>query len=378
MRYPRFFLAWIYLLGLAVSPALAQWIPTQVSPNPHSRTAPATPSAPAAGSPAVPPPTPPPGSPLPPPPPPAPARAPGNIPRLSVVSNLVNLTVSVQTRHGRFVPGLTAADFRVYENNRLQAIRFFSEEGKTPLTIGLLLDTSPSQINLLGAEQSLGANFFRSILRKDDLAFAISFDSDIRLLADFTANPARLARGLNRARIGGGGISSVLVNPGPFPSHAGMGGTRLWDAIVEACDDKLSGQAGRKALIVITDGQDEGSRHTWRDAERALLATNTVLYAMVAADPAFYRQAGGWYTGAGDLRHIARDSGGGSFNAGRHMRRAFHQISVELRHQYALAYVPQHPMNGGFYRLKVRLIKSVSRHRRVRARKGYYAIPGAS
>lgn len=364
------------LLGGVGMRAAAQMIPSTVSPNPRPASSQTAPSAPTAGSRATPPPTPPPGSPLPPPPaPPLRSRHP-YAPRLKAQANLVNLTVSVVTRHGRFVPGLKADDFRVYEDHRLQTIRFFSVEGHTPLTLGMLLDTSPSQVHLLGDEQRLGAAFFQSLLKKDDLAFAVSFDSDIRLLADFTASPARLARGLNRAHIGGGEPSSVLINPGPFPAGGAVGGTRLWDAIIESCNEKLADQPGRKALIVITDGQDQGSHHSWRQAERALLATNTVLYAMIAADPGFYYQGGSFYTGAGNLRHIARDSGGAAYNAGRHMRRAFNRISEELRNQYTLAYVPTHPMNGGYYRIKIKLVKTVRAHRKVRTRKGYYAIAG--
>ncbi len=356
----------------------AQMIPSAVTPNPGAAPAPASPPA-GMAPPGTPPATVQPKAPQ--PPAHRPARRPAATPRNSfhVQANLVNLNVSVETRHGRFVPGLTRNDFKVYENGRRQKIAFFSVSNATPLTLAILLDTSPSQKNLIAEEEAVAGNFLRSELRPKDLALAISFDENITLLSDFTASADDLARRLDRARIGGGSAQSMM-NPGPFPSSGRPSGTRLWDAIVEVCRDKLSEQVGRKAIIVITDGQDEGSRHSWRAARRALLDSNTSLYALVASDPAIYREFGGYYGGAGQLKKIARASGGQSFNVtgNQHLERDFRLIGEELRDQYTLAYVPGHGMNGRYYRIKVRLAKGQRRHRKVRTRKGYFALARAA
>ncbi len=358
--------------------ARAQMIPSAVTPNPGAAPAPATPPV-GMAPPGAPPATVQPKAPRPPAPAAERRRSHSPLHSFHAQANLVNLNVSVETRHGRFVPGLTRNDFKIYENGRRQKIAFFSVSNSTPLTLAILLDTSPSQKNLIAEEKAVAGNFLRAELRPKDLALAISFDENITLLSDFTASADELARRLDRARIGGGSAQSML-NPGSFPSSGQASGTRLWDAIVEVCRDKLSEQTGRKAIIVITDGQDEGSRYSWRAARRALLDSNTTLYALVASDPAIYREFGGYYGGAGRLKQIARASGGQSFNTigNRHLERDFSRIGEELRDQYTLAYVPEHGMNGRYYRIRVRLAKTVRKHCKVRTRKGYFALAHAA
>lgn len=338
--------AWL-LAALAVAPLRAQMLPQAPSgPLPRS----------AAGPPA---------------PAPAPPASP-RVPTLVANANLVNVVFSVERKHA-FVPGLTRADFRVLENGQPQRIEFFSASQNLPLTLGWLLDTSPSQVNLLPEEQALSGQFFQQVLRpKQDLAFVLGFDASLHLLQDLTGSTDLLTQAVERAHIGGGSAAGML-NPGPFPTTGG-GGTLLWDAIVAACRGPLAQQIGRKALVVITDGQDQGSRHTPAAAARALLDSNTILFAVIAADPGIY---GGFYRGAGQLSHVAKLSGGQTYYArGGHMGRDFNQIGAALRSQYSLAYQPSVPLREGGYRhIQIELTGAAKHAGQVHARAGYYARP---
>lgn len=310
-------------------------------------------------------------------PPPADSDKPdADIPPMApIVRNvdLVNMVVSVQNKHGGFVSGLTKDNFEILEDGRPQQIRFFSTEDQVPLTMGLLIDTSPSQMRLLSEEKELSRAFFRQVISPKDLAFVLSFDVDIHLLQDLTSSQGLLDDGLDQARIGGGGGSSPILNPGPFPSAQG-GATHLWDSIVQSCHDELASQTGRKALIVVTDGQDEGSTNTDRDALRVALDSNTIVFAIVAADPSIY---GGFYAGAGNLRHLAKETGGNSFDArpGK-MEHAFQQIIQELRSQYTMAYRSDRPQKDGkFRKIQVKLTGPDVKGDKARTRDGYFAVP---
>lgn len=336
-------------IGFASLPLRAQLLPQAPSgPTPHAEPAPPPPSRPALPIP--------------------------HAPTIVANANLVNVVFSVRHKNS-FVAGLTRKDFRVLEDGVAQHIEFFSAAENQPLTLGWLLDTSPSQVNLLPAEQDLSGEFFRQVLRPKDLAFVLGFDADIRLLQDLTASPELLARAVNRAHIGGGSAGSIF-NPGPFPSSTQIGGTHLWDAIVEACRDRLAQQVGRKAIVVITDGQDQGSQHTPAQAARVLMDSNTVLFAVIAADPRFYH---GFYTGAGALRKVAKMSGGETYYVrGGHMARDFNQIAAALRSQYSVGYRPTRPLRyGGYRKIKIKLVGAAKGRGKVRARAGYYAGSGS-
>ena len=312
------------------------------------------------------------------------ALRPGNAPRGAVIApivsnvDLVNFVFSVQDQRGGFVPGLTATDFRVSEDGRPQAIRFFTAEEQVPLTLGLLLDTSPSQGRVLSEEQRLSDAFFQHVLSSKDLAFVLGFDVDTRILQDLTASKSLLRAAIDGAHIGGGGVSG-LINPGPFPNQS-SGATHLWDAIDLACHERLAQQVGRKAIIVITDGVDEGSHYSDAEALRALLETNVILYVIVASDASFYGGYGGFSMvggGAARISKLAEASGGHSFRADeRNMARAFDQITSELRSQYTLAYHSDRPQrDGSFRKVRIELAAGQQAGHKVRARRGYYALP---
>ncbi|MGH9412110.1 MAG: VWA domain-containing protein [Terriglobales bacterium] len=296
--------------------------------------------------------------------------------------NLVNMIFSVENVHGAFLPHLTQADFRVLEDGQPQTIAFFSADNQLPLTLGLLLDTSPSQSEILSEEQRISDNFFQQVIHHKDLAFVIGFDVQVRLLHDLTADPSSLAAAVDSAHIGGADASSYSINRGDFPSQGHTGATHLWDAIVLACRNVLANQVGRKAIIIVTDGGEQGSTYTWHDALRAALDANTSVFAIMTVNRHFGR-FGGYDRGAGpgQLKKITAQTGGRTISAGNHLARAFAQLEAELRSQYSLAYrsnLPRQP--GAFRTVKIEFTRpAASAHpaARIHARSGYFAPPSA-
>ncbi|HEY7855368.1 MAG TPA: VWA domain-containing protein [Terriglobales bacterium] len=303
------------------------------------------------------------------------------VPTIVANSDLVNMTFSVQDKHGSFVPDLKESDFQVTEDGKPQEIRFFSVEDQLPLTLGLLLDTSPSQTNVLGQEQQVSDQFFRQVITPKDLAFVIGFDVDATLLQDLTSSQALLSASVDHAHIGGADGASYSANPGPFPTKSRGGATHLWDSIYLACHDELAHQVGRKAIIVVTDGGEQGSTYTNQDALRAALDSNTIVYAVIAADRSFYGgMSYGAGAGPGQLAKIAEETGGRSINAGRNIAQAFDRIQQELRSQYTLAYRSTNTdRNGKFRAVKITLANATAKANdgaKVHARTGYFAPQG--
>ncbi|MGH9466852.1 MAG: VWA domain-containing protein [Terriglobales bacterium] len=304
------------------------------------------------------------------------------IPTITANVSLVNMIFSVEDQHGGFVPALTKADFHVLEDGKPQQIAFFSAENQLPLTLGLLLDTSPSQAGVLGEEQQISDSFFQQVIRPKDLAFVIGLDVQVRLLQDLTAEVPALARAVNGAHIGGADAGSYGgINPGTLPNQGNVGATHLWDAIYLACHDVLAHQAGRKAIIVVTDGGEQGSTYTWQDALRAALDSNTAVFAVMTVERSYGVFGGGYYRGAGpgELKKITDETGGRTINPGRHLARAFQQLILELRSQYSLGYHSNLPADvRGFRTVRIELQPAAAEAHpaaRIRARSGYYA-PG--
>ena len=288
--------------------------------------------------------------------------------------NVVSIFYNVKDKHGLLIPGLTKDDFEVFEDGKQQTVKYFAGESDQPLTLGILIDTSPSQTRVLTIEQEDCAQFLQSVLRQKDLAFLINFDSDIDLDQDYTNNAAALRRSLNKLQIGGGsaGGGPVGLGGGPVPnSHPRS--TALYDAIYLAADEKLKNEVGRKAMIVFTDGEDEGSRLRIRDAIEAAQKADTICYVILIAD------RGGWYQGfgLGDMKKLAEETGGRVIDVGNNqqkLRAAFDQIQQELRSQYNLGYTPTNSKLDGSYR-KIQ-IKTKNGDYKVQARQGYYARAG--
>jgi VWFA-related protein len=289
----------------------------------------------------------------------------GQVIRKSV--DLVNLFATVRDNHKKIVNDLKQEDFKILEDSQDQKIAFFSKEVTLPITLALLLDTSGSEQYMLGAIQEAGGRFLDRVLRKGDEALVMSFDSDVDLLSDFTDDRGQLERAIRHARINipsGGG----MINPGPVPTRQ-VTGTALYDAIYLACNEKLNTEAGRKAIVIVTDAQDEGSKVRLEEAVEAAQRTDTVIHILLLADPRFGGNSG--------VAHKITDETGGrmiSVSSEKKLLEAFDEISQELRSQYTLGYYPSNnAKDGKFRKIKV----EVANHDlKVLARKGYYAPKG--
>jgi len=290
------------------------------------------------------------------------AQEPAQVPRLKAAVNLVNLFATVRDKNKRIVGDLIQEDFKVYEDNHEQKIAFFSKEVTLPLTLGLLIDTSGSERNRLGAEQEAATRFLERVMRKGDEAMVISFDFDVDLLQDFTDDRAQIARAINKARIGA--VTGGVMTPGPIPSN--IGGTHFYDAVYLACNEKLATEAGRKALVIVTDAQDEGSKLKLEEAIEAAQRTDTVVHVLLIHDPGF-----SWRP---DVAKKLSDETGGrtiELSSEKKLMEAFDQISEELRSQYTVGYYPANPVKDGKFR-KIR-VATTNKEYKILARKGYYA-----
>src|SRR5690348_17057188 len=192
---------------------------------------------------------------------------------LKVNVNVVQLFFNVKDKRGALIPALTKNDFEVLEDGKPQTIKYFTAESNLPLTLGMLIDSSGSQQRVLEMEKEVGGSFLENTLRPKDEAFVISFDVDVNLLQDFTSSVHNLKAALNEAKIntGGVGCSSGPIGPqGPIPcGSSGARGTLLYDAVYLASHDELGHEVGRKAMILLTDGEDQGSRLKIKDAIEA-------------------------------------------------------------------------------------------------------------
>lgn len=290
-------------------------------------------------------------------------------PPLRVEVDVVNVLATVKDSKGRLIKDLTKDDFAIYEDGAKQEIRYFTRETALPLTLGILVDTSVSQERVLGIEQEAAAEFLARVLRKQDLAFVLSFDVNVDLLNDFTNEASELDRSIRRARINSPG--GIPTNPGPLPQTAR--GTRLYDAVYLASKEKLGSEVGRKAIILLTDGEDAGSQLKLKDALEAAQRSDTIIYAIAVIDREFYFFRGMGYSGESVLKKLAEETGGRVIfvNRGRDLDKAFTEIAEELRSQYSIGYSPTNPRHdGAFRKLKIKLAHDGYR---VQARNGYYA-----
>jgi VWFA-related protein len=295
---------------------------------------------------------------------------------LKVNVDVVQLFFNVKDKHGALIPNLNKENFDLFEDGQPQTIKYFKAESDLPLTLGMLIDSSGSQMRVLDMEKEVGGSFLESTLRSKDEAFVISFDVDITLLQDFTNSVSRLRHALNEAKIntGGVGCSGGPIGPqGPIPcSSTGQRGTALYDAVYLASHDEFSHEVGRKAMILLTDGEDEGSRLKIKDAIEAAQKADAICYVLLIADRGFYGFGG--YHGDAEMKKMTQETGGRVIEVGNKiekLRQAFDQISQELRSQYNIGYVPTNTARDGSFR-KVE-IRPKQGDYKIQARSGYYA-----
>jgi len=293
-------------------------------------------------------------------------------PTIKVEVNLVNILFNVRDKRGGLVGDLSKDDFKIYEDGKEQQIKYFTRETNLPLTIGLLIDVSASQGNLIDIERNAASQFFGKVLRKQDLAFLISFGSDAELLQDYTSSPRLLQDGLRGLQVNSdvGGVT-----PGPVPTISQPRGTILYDAVYLAAHDQLKGQVGRKVLVLITDGEDQGSRYNIQTAIEAAQRADAIIYGFYYVDRGFYMSHGMIFGGGSDstLKRMAEETGGHDFHVDRKMslQDAFDELNAEMRSQYAIGYEPTNAAKDGTFR-KVE-IRTNNKDWKMQARRGYYA-----
>ncbi len=290
----------------------------------------------------------------------------GDLPTFRKNVNLVNVFFTVKDHHGALVPNLSKDEFEVLEDGKPQTMKYFAAETNLPLTLGLLVDSSGSMQRMLDTEKVVASDFLRQVITDKDLAFIISFDIRADLLQDLTSDVHLLDAGLKRAKINVGGGSGGIpgLGQGPIPiSHPK--GTVLYDGVYLASSEILGKQVGRKAMVLLTDGEDEGSQLKLRDAIEAAQKADAICYVLLLHDPQYP-------AGAGEMRQLSEATGGRMIevNNPNKIGDAFRQISSELRSQYSLGYSPENEKRDGTFR-KIE-VKTKNGYK-VQARKGYYA-----
>ena len=310
---------------------------------------------------------------------PAPVADETAVATLKVNVNLVDLFFTVKDKNGELVPHLTKNDCTVTEDKAPQTLKSFVAETSQPLTLGILLDTSGSQQNVLPLEQDAGSQFLQRVLRQKDEAFLVSFDVNVDLLQDFTDSPRQLSRAMSKAEIntagGNGGCGIPGAGGGTVPTVGDPKGTLLYDAINLAANEKLSQETGRKAMIILTDGEDQGSRTKIGEAIAAAQKTNVIVYVILIADRGFYGGFNMGYSGYSAAKRISDETGGRLIdvgNNGKKLEAAFQQIEDELRTQYVASYTPTNlKLDGTFRRIGIQCQGDALK---VQVRKGYYAV----
>jgi Ca-activated chloride channel homolog len=267
----------------------------------------------------------------------------------------VNMLFAVTDKKGRFITNLTQDDFQVFENKKPQKILEFTAESDLPLRLAILIDTSNSIRDRFKFQQEAATNFINSVVRKQDKAMIVSFDTAAELVADLTGDTQVLENAVRNLRPGGG--------------------TALYDAIYFACKEKLIRDQPmykfRRAIVILSDGDDNESRYSRDQALEMAQRADTVLYT-ISTNISHIETEGDKV-----MRYFAEETGGASFFPfeASDLNQSFENIANELRHQYNLFYRPEPLKNDGLYH-KVQIKVKKRRDVIVRARKGYYASRG--
>jgi VWFA-related protein len=338
-------------------------------------------------------------------PPQSPAQpAPGKI---AVEVKTVSVLATVRDKHGKIVPNLSKEDFSLTEDGRPQTINYFVRDTDLPLRLGLLVDTSLSQRRVLEQERTASYSFLDHMLRPDkDLDFVIHFDREVELLQDFTnARPKLQAaleslqtpqyEGSNGSNGGGGngGYGGGRGGGGGHGSHGrGGAGTLLYDAIYLSADELMSRQQGRKAVIILSDGVDHGSKESLTSAIATAQRADTLVYAILFKDEEQHSNFGG-FGGMGPygggrrggtyprqdrpdgkkiLEQICKATGGKLFEVSKKepVDKIYAEIEEELRNQYSIAYTPDKNAGAGYHKIE---LLTKQKDLIVQAREGYYS-----
>ena len=323
-------------------------------------------------------------------------------PDISVDVKLVNVLATVRNKHGDIVRTLTKDDFQLEEDGRPQTIQYFSQESNLPLTLGLLVDTSMSQRQVLGDERTASYSFLDHVLREDDKAFVIHFDREVELLQDLTSSHEKLESSLkllsstsdDGAGYGGQG-GGGQGGRGSHGRGGGGAGTLLYDSIYLASNELMKKQQGRKAIVVLTDGVDHGSKESIVTAIESAQRADTLVYSVYFSGEeggGFGRgggfggpRLGGGPLGGGGhrrfpqeehpdgkkvLERISRETGGHFFEVSKKQSvdQIYSEIEQELRNQYSLGFTPDN-FDAGYHKIHV---ATKQKDLIVQARDGFY------
>lgn len=271
--------------------------------------------------------------------------------------NVVNVLCTVADKRGALITDLKKEDFEIRENGRKQEIRYFARDTDLPLTIAMLMDVSGSVNEAIESERVAADRFFGEVIRPTDHALLLGFSSTLVLWQDFTSSTERLHGALEKLHAIP--FHGLPQDGGPMP------GTLLYDAVYQTANLKLQGVPGRKMMLIVSDGLDNGSRMHMDEALQAVQETNTIVYAICYAQKFF---------GCDYLKELAEPTGGRMFDAGKKrmsLGEIYRSIEEELRSQYAIGFSPLNQEHDGkFRRLDV---KVKSGGMRVTVRRGYYA-----
>lgn len=291
--------------------------------------------------------------------------------RFSTDVRVVNVVATVRDAQGHVVPNLTKDDFTLEEDGRPQTIRYFASESGLPLTVGLLVDTSISQRRVLPEERAASFRFLTQVLRGDqDRAFIIHFDREVELLQDLTSSRDKLDQALARLQTP---QRPARKRGDPKVGLWTLGGTALYDSVLLASEEFMRKQAGRKALILLTDGVDNGSKIGLARAIESAQLADTLVYAIVFSDDDAYDGTYAAANGRKALERMSRQTGAALFEVSSKRRIAaiYAQLEEELRNQYSLGYTPDRPFEHTEYR-KIRLATKRA-GLLVQTRDGYYS-----
>jgi VWFA-related protein len=285
---------------------------------------------------------------------------------IRVEVDLVSVLCTVRDQHGALVNHLKQDDFILLEEGKQQTIRNFARETDLPLTVGLLVDTSNSQVRLVESERRAATQFFSQVIRPRDAAFLMSFDAQTKLLMDRSSSTEAIKAGLEK----------LEENSPRLRRRGGIGrprGTLLYDAVYRASQENLRKEPGRKAIVLITDGMDVGSRLKIDDAIDAAQKADTIVYSIYYADSKIHGSVD-WNNGPGRaaLKEISEQTGGRFFRVDKAhpLKKIFDQIQEEMRSQYSLAFVSSDERRDGMYRRLEVYIRQPGL--KTQARKGYY------
>jgi VWFA-related protein len=321
-------------------------------------------------------------------------------PTISVKVKVVNVLATVRNKKGEIVRNLTKDDFALEEDDHPQTIKYFIQENDLPLTVGLLVDTSLSQRRVLSAERTASYSFLDHMLREDkDKAFVIHFDREVELLQDLTSSRKRLQSSLEL-------LETPQQDSASYPGGGGSsgrrgGGTLLYDAVYLASNELMKKQTGRKAVVILSDGVDHGSKETLQDAIESAQRADTLVYSIFFPGEEGGSGRGGGFggphvgmgpmgpMGGGGGMHrrtpqeehpdgkkvldqISKETGARMFEVSKKqpIDQIYAQIEEELRNEYSLGYTPEGTdADAGYHKIQ---LTTKQKGLAVQARAGFY------